>query len=238
MPKSLRSNACLILSHSPACSAALSGPCCCCSVRHTSRVLVSLPHCFCSVPLTCTTWHLLLLLQCPPHLHRALCCSSPLCLLCSTHLQTLLHHLVPAAAAAAAVFAAPPQCSCRSLTVFPLSPLTCTHCCTAWPLLLLLLPLQCSPHLHSADKHLHSLLHPGACCCCCCSVSSTSTVLVGDPDQLAPIGPGRPCAALLAAGLWPSIDLKQIYRTGAGSSIIRAAHAVNKGAVWGLAKGI
>jgi exodeoxyribonuclease V alpha subunit len=63
-------------------------------------------------------------------------------------------------------------------------------------------------------------------------------VYVGDPDQLEPIGPGRPFAAVLAAGLWPSIDLKQIFRTAAGSSIIRAAHAVNKGTVSGVANGI
>jgi hypothetical protein len=98
----------------------------------------------------------------------------------------------------------------RCLNVCNNSPInTCMHCCTLVP-----------------------------ACCCCCSVGRTSTVFVGDPDQLAPIGPGRPFAAVLAAGLWPSIDLKQIYRTAAGSSIITSAHAVNRGAVWGLVDGI
>jgi ATP-dependent exoDNAse (exonuclease V) alpha subunit len=43
------------------------------------------------------------------------------------------------------------------------------------------------------------------------------------------VGPGRPFAAALAAGLLPCIDLRQIYRSAAGSAIVKAAHAINQG---------
>jgi exodeoxyribonuclease V alpha subunit len=62
-----------------------------------------------------------------------------------------------------------------------------------------------------------------------CRRQCTSLLLVGDPDQLPPVGPGRPFAAALAAGLLPCIDLRQIYRSAAGSAIVKAAHAINKG---------
>jgi exodeoxyribonuclease V alpha subunit len=54
-------------------------------------------------------------------------------------------------------------------------------------------------------------------------------LLVGDPDQLPPVGPGRPLAAALAAKLLPCLDLRHIYRSAAGSAIIQAAHAINQG---------
>jgi ATP-dependent exoDNAse (exonuclease V) alpha subunit len=62
-----------------------------------------------------------------------------------------------------------------------------------------------------------------------CRRQRTSLLLVGDPDQLPPVGPGRPFAAALAAGLLPCIDLRQIYRSAAGSAIVKAAHAINQG---------
>lgn len=67
------------------------------------------------------------------------------------------------------------------------------------------------------------------CCHCPCSRPRASLLLVGDPDQLPPVGPGRPFAAALAAGLLPSIDLRCIYRSAAGSAIVKAAHAINQG---------
>jgi hypothetical protein len=89
----------------------------------------------------------------------------------STHLHTPLRWLL---LASSAVTVPPPLCLWATLTMVR------SFCCT---------------HLRAP---------PGSCCCCCCccccSVGSTSTVLVGDPDQLAPIGPGRPFAAVLAAG--------------------------------------
>jgi exodeoxyribonuclease V alpha subunit len=64
---------------------------------------------------------------------------------------------------------------------------------------------------------------------CLCRRPRTSLLLVGDPDQLPPVGPGRPFAAALAAGLLPCIDLRQIYRSAAGRDIVKAAHAINQG---------
>jgi hypothetical protein len=54
-------------------------------------------------------------------------------------------------------------------------------------------------------------------------------MLVGDPDQLPPVGPGQPVADALAEGLLPCIDLRQIYRTAANSRIVTSAHAINRG---------
>lgn len=54
-------------------------------------------------------------------------------------------------------------------------------------------------------------------------------MLVGDPDQLPPVGAGQPVADALAEGMLPCIDLRQIYRTAANSAIVTSAHAINKG---------
>lgn len=54
-------------------------------------------------------------------------------------------------------------------------------------------------------------------------------MLVGDPDQLPPVGAGQPVADALAEGLLPCIDLRQIYRTAADSAIVTTAHAINRG---------
>jgi exodeoxyribonuclease V alpha subunit len=57
----------------------------------------------------------------------------------------------------------------------------------------------------------------------------THIVLVGDADQLAPVGAGKPFAELVASGLVPTARLEKIFRQAAGSMIIRGAHAVRKG---------
>eukprot|EP00775_Hariotina_reticulata_P003653 gene3653-3914_t len=57
----------------------------------------------------------------------------------------------------------------------------------------------------------------------------TTVLLVGDADQLPPVGPGRPLAAALSAKLLPCLDLRHIYRSAAGSAIVQAAHAINQG---------
>ncbi len=54
-------------------------------------------------------------------------------------------------------------------------------------------------------------------------------VLVGDADQLAPVGAGKPFAELIAAGLVPSARLTHIFRQAAGSMIVQGAHAVRRG---------
>ncbi len=54
-------------------------------------------------------------------------------------------------------------------------------------------------------------------------------VLVGDADQLAPVGAGKPFAELVEAGAVPVALLTHIFRQAAGSMIVRGAHAVRHG---------
>ena len=54
-------------------------------------------------------------------------------------------------------------------------------------------------------------------------------VLVGDADQLAPVGAGKPFAELVDAGAAPVAQLTHIFRQAAGSMIVRGAHAVRHG---------
>jgi exodeoxyribonuclease V alpha subunit len=54
-------------------------------------------------------------------------------------------------------------------------------------------------------------------------------VLVGDADQLAPVGAGKPFAELVAAQAVPVAELTHIFRQAAGSMIVRGAHAVKHG---------
>ena len=54
-------------------------------------------------------------------------------------------------------------------------------------------------------------------------------VLVGDADQLAPVGAGKPFAELVAAGPVPVARLTHIFRQAAGSMIVQGAHAVRSG---------
>jgi exodeoxyribonuclease V alpha subunit len=58
---------------------------------------------------------------------------------------------------------------------------------------------------------------------------STHVVLVGDADQLPPVGAGRPFADLIEAGLVPVTRLTHIFRQAARSMITTAAHEVNRG---------
>jgi exodeoxyribonuclease V alpha subunit len=54
-------------------------------------------------------------------------------------------------------------------------------------------------------------------------------LLVGDVDQLAPVGPGRVLEDLIASGIVPSTKLVEVFRQAARSLIIRAAHAIDRG---------
>jgi exodeoxyribonuclease V alpha subunit len=54
-------------------------------------------------------------------------------------------------------------------------------------------------------------------------------VLVGDADQLAPVGAGKPFAELVSAEPVPVARLTHIFRQAAGSMIVRGAHAVRHG---------
>jgi exodeoxyribonuclease V alpha subunit len=58
---------------------------------------------------------------------------------------------------------------------------------------------------------------------------STHVVLVGDADQLPPIGAGKPFDDLIASGAAPVVRLTQIFRQAARSMITTAAHEINNG---------
>jgi exodeoxyribonuclease V alpha subunit len=58
---------------------------------------------------------------------------------------------------------------------------------------------------------------------------SAHLVLVGDADQLPPIGAGKPFADLISSGIAPVTRLEQIFRHAARSMITTAAHAINRG---------
>lgn len=57
----------------------------------------------------------------------------------------------------------------------------------------------------------------------------THVVLVGDADQLAPVGAGKPFADLVASGRVPTAQLAHIFRQAAGSMIVQGAHAIRQG---------
>jgi exodeoxyribonuclease V alpha subunit len=57
----------------------------------------------------------------------------------------------------------------------------------------------------------------------------TNVVLVGDADQLAPVGAGKPFAELVTSGLVPTARLTHIFRQAAGSMIVQGAHAIRRG---------
>jgi len=59
--------------------------------------------------------------------------------------------------------------------------------------------------------------------------SGAHVVLVGDADQLAPVGAGKPFAELVASGSVPATRLTHIFRQAAGSMIVQGAHAIRRG---------
>jgi exodeoxyribonuclease V alpha subunit len=65
----------------------------------------------------------------------------------------------------------------------------------------------------------------------------THVVLVGDADQLAPVGAGKPFAELVASELVPTMRLTHIFRQAADSMIVQGAHAIRRGGVPEFAPG-
>jgi exodeoxyribonuclease V alpha subunit len=61
------------------------------------------------------------------------------------------------------------------------------------------------------------------------AVGDCHVLLVGDTDQLPPIGPGRVLADLVDAGVVPRVHLTAIYRQAARSLIIQSARRINGG---------
>ena len=57
----------------------------------------------------------------------------------------------------------------------------------------------------------------------------TRLILVGDPDQLPPVGPGFPFSDMLRSGVLPSVRLTEIFRQAQQSLIVMNAHRVNQG---------
>ena len=69
------------------------------------------------------------------------------------------------------------------------------------------------------------LLHRLLCAIC----PGTRLVLVGDPDQLPPVGPGSPFSDMLRSNLLPAVRLTDIFRQAQESLIVMNAHRVNQG---------
>jgi exodeoxyribonuclease V alpha subunit len=57
----------------------------------------------------------------------------------------------------------------------------------------------------------------------------TNVVLVGDADQLAPVGAGKPFAELVGCDRVPVTRLTHIFRQAADSMIVQGAHAIRRG---------
>jgi len=57
----------------------------------------------------------------------------------------------------------------------------------------------------------------------------TRLVLVGDADQLPPVGAGRFFKDLLDSGLVPAVRLDEIFRQAQQSDIVMNAHMINSG---------
>ncbi len=69
------------------------------------------------------------------------------------------------------------------------------------------------------------LLH----CLFCAIRPGTRMILVGDPDQLPPVGPGFPFNDMLRSGVLPAVRLTEIFRQAQESLIVMNAHRVNQG---------
>ena len=54
-------------------------------------------------------------------------------------------------------------------------------------------------------------------------------ILVGDPDQLPPVGPGFPFSDMLRSGMLSTLRLTEIFRQAQESLIVMNAHRVNSG---------
>lgn len=57
----------------------------------------------------------------------------------------------------------------------------------------------------------------------------THVVLIGDADQLPPVGAGKPFSDLIDSGRVPVARLSHVFRQAARSLIVQAAHAINAG---------
>ena len=58
---------------------------------------------------------------------------------------------------------------------------------------------------------------------------SATLVLVGDVDQLPPVGPGQVLRDLIDSGICPVVRLGEVFRQAQRSAIVRGAHAILRG---------
>lgn len=63
----------------------------------------------------------------------------------------------------------------------------------------------------------------------------SALLLVGDPDQLPSVGPGRVLADLIESGCIPVARLEEVFRQSGGSRILDVAHQINRGGAVDLA---
>ena len=61
-------------------------------------------------------------------------------------------------------------------------------------------------------------------------------ILVGDPDQLPPVGPGFPFGDMLRSNMLPTVRLTEIFRQAQESLIVMNAHRINSGELPDLRK--
>jgi exodeoxyribonuclease V alpha subunit len=59
--------------------------------------------------------------------------------------------------------------------------------------------------------------------------TSATLVLVGDVDQLPPVGPGQVLRELLESGIAETVRLTEVFRQAEESAIVRGAHAILRG---------
>ena len=59
--------------------------------------------------------------------------------------------------------------------------------------------------------------------------SDRRLILVGDPDQLPPVGPGFPFGDMLRSGVLDAVRLTEVFRQAQESLIVMNAHRVNRG---------
>ncbi len=57
----------------------------------------------------------------------------------------------------------------------------------------------------------------------------THLVLIGDVDQLPPVGPGKPFCEVIDSGLVPTVRLEHVFRQARRSMIVGAAHSIRTG---------
>lgn len=66
--------------------------------------------------------------------------------------------------------------------------------------------------------------------------ATTSIIFVGDKDQLPSVGPGNVFHDLIHSKAIPLTELKEVYRQGEGSGIVKLAHAINNNEVLDFSK--